>query len=50
MAQDGSIFHSHRNLILPYYPEEAVIISYLRQFHSTPSHLNILILTPTPNQ
>ena len=40
IAQDGSTFHSHRNHVLPYYPKEPILFSYLRQYHSTPSPLN----------
>ena len=39
MAQDVSTFHTHRNHILQYYPEEPIIFPYIRQFHSTPSLL-----------
>ena len=40
MAQDGSTFRTHRNHKLPYYPKEPLIFSYIRQCHSTPSHIN----------
>ena len=34
MSQDASTFHTHRNLILPYYPKEPVLFTYLRQYPS----------------
>ena len=40
MAQDGSTFHTHRNHVLLYYPEESGIFPFLRQYHSTSSLLN----------
>ena len=40
MSQDGPTFQTHRNHILPNYPKEPVTFPHLKQYHSTPSHVN----------
>ena len=53
LSQDGSLFHTHRNHIIPYYPKEPLLFHIIQQYQnlappSLPTSSSLITNTDTP--